>query len=122
MLFRSIFLTSAQTSIHFLAFSFTSQRLADLLFLKNSSLPVSGLLDARQVDSPIASLATFYTGSGVLHHKVFIIDDSTVLFGSYNPTYRGNSVNDEVLLVVHDKNFASLFLGEYFRLSSLVRI
>ena len=115
-------LGAAMSSINFLAFSFTSQPLSDILFLKNKTILVDGILDPRQTDSPVVPLATFYTGSGVLHHKVFIIDNSTVLFGSYNPTYRGNAVNDEVLLIVRDTDFAYSFLAEHFRLSKSASI
>ena len=37
-----------------------------------------------------------------LHNKLFIIDNNTVLIGSYNPTGTATTSNDEVLVVIRD--------------------
>ena len=47
--------------------------------------------------------------------KVFIIDESTVIFGSYNPSKNGNERNDENLLIIHDERLAEAFSVEFSR-------
>ena len=37
-----------------------------------------------------------------LHNKLFVIDNNTVLIGSYNPTGTATTSNDEVLVVIRD--------------------
>ena len=48
-----------------------------------------------------------------MHHKVFIIDNKTVITGSYNPTANGNKNNDENMIIIHDKGIANKFLEEF---------
>ena len=48
-----------------------------------------------------------------MHHKVFIIDNETVITGSYNPTSGGDERNDENMLIIHDKSIADAFLREF---------
>jgi len=48
-----------------------------------------------------------------MHHKVFIIDNSTVITGSFNPTGAGNDKNDENVLIIHDKYIAEKYLREF---------
>jgi phosphatidylserine/phosphatidylglycerophosphate/cardiolipin synthase-like enzyme len=50
-----------------------------------------------------------------LHHKVFIIDDKTVVLGSYNFSDNANEANDENLLVVHNAEIAAQYLAEFQR-------
>jgi len=50
-----------------------------------------------------------------MHHKVFIIDNETVVTGSYNPTSSGDEKNDENILIIHDKGIAKKFLDEFDR-------
>ncbi len=53
-------------------------------------------------------------GSMILHDKVFVIDD-VVWTGSMNPTYSGNSKNDENVLVIHDPRIAAMYREEFWR-------
>ena len=48
-----------------------------------------------------------------MHHKVFIIDNKTVITGSMNPTGSGNYRNDENLVIIHNKEIADKFLEEF---------
>jgi len=50
---------------------------------------------------------------GLLHHKVFIIDGETVITGSMNPTNAGDELNDENILIIHDRNIASSYIEEF---------
>ncbi|MGH2599086.1 MAG: phospholipase D-like domain-containing protein [Dehalococcoidia bacterium] len=51
----------------------------------------------------------------LLHHKVFIIDERTVIFGSFNFTQAAERENDEALLIVDDPALAKQFLAEFCR-------
>ena len=48
-----------------------------------------------------------------MHHKVFIIDNKTVITGSFNPTEGADTRNDENILIMHDKNIAQSFIKEF---------
>ena len=49
----------------------------------------------------------------VMHHKVFIIDEKTVILGSFNPTIAANEKNDENILIIDDEKIAKEFFGEF---------
>jgi len=48
-----------------------------------------------------------------LHHKVGIIDNKKVIFGSYNWTFSANYENDENVLVVSNSSIAQQFTSEF---------
>ena len=51
-----------------------------------------------------------------LHHKVFIIDNETVITGSFNPSKNAEWNNDENILIIHSKEAAKLYINEFERL------
>ncbi len=111
---------NAKNKIYFMTFSFTSDTLGDLIIDKSlEGIEVKGLFEKFQSSkySEFNKMkeknlnVKFYNGD-LLHHKVFIIDD-TVIFGSYNPTQSGNEVNDENILIIHDKEITNKFLDEF---------
>ena len=94
-------LRNARTSIYFMSFSFTSEDVADALLTGKFS--VKGIFDNSQSNnqySQYTRLKEFglnvriYNKNTTLHHKVFIIDNSTVITGSANPTNNGFFGND----------------------------
>lgn len=115
-------LKKAQHSIYFMAFSFTHEEIANILMLKHSEgLEVRGVMEARQVtkDAQFSRLA--YQGikilkdknPGMMHHKVFIIDNETVITGSFNPTQGGDKRNDENILIITSSEIAKEFVEEF---------
>ena len=48
-----------------------------------------------------------------LHHKVFIIDNETVITGSFNPSSAGEYKNDENIVIIHNKETAKKYLEEF---------
>ena len=50
---------------------------------------------------------------GKMHHKVFIIDNKTVITGSYNPTKNGNENNDENILIIYSEELAGEYEGKW---------
>ncbi|MBL8102280.1 MAG: DUF1669 domain-containing protein, partial [Anaerolineales bacterium] len=87
---------------------------------------VAGVMDTEQVDSNVgtefdpfrqAGLDVYRdTNRGQMHHKVMIIDESIVLFGSYNFTNSAEDRNDETLLVIYNEEIAAQFMKEFQRI------
>ena len=119
-------LNSAEQSIHFLAFSFTSNELGDIVRAKaEEGLTVAGVMDEEQISSnqgtefdPFqqAELDVLIDGiDGQMHHKLFIVDEKIVAFGSYNFSRSAEERNDENLLIVYDADIAKQFILEFGR-------
>jgi phosphatidylserine/phosphatidylglycerophosphate/cardiolipin synthase-like enzyme len=53
--------------------------------------------------------------SGLIHHKVMIIDRKIVITGSYNFTASAENTNDENLLIIYSPQIAELYLAEFAR-------
>lgn len=115
-------LEKAQRSIYFMTFSFTDEQIANILLLKNlDGVSVEGVMERRQgtKNSPFQrfnknGISTLKDGnSQTMHHKVFIIDNRTVITGSMNPTNNGNERNDENVLIIDSEEIAQQFLNEY---------
>ncbi|HLD12813.1 MAG TPA: phospholipase D-like domain-containing protein [Candidatus Nanoarchaeia archaeon] len=112
-------LSSARSSVHFLLFSFTSDKIGDVVLQKfHDGLDVSGVVAAEQISSfsevpRLQAVGVPIVVADVLvHHKVFIVDNVSLVLGSYNPTRNGDKVNDENLLIVHDARIAQVLLQE----------
>ena len=123
----SSYLKDAERSIHFLAFSFTSEKIADAMLL-NKNAEIKGVVEARSSEgeySQYLRLRDF--GINVLkdknkktmHHKVFIIDGNIVITGSFNPTESADKRNDENILIIHDSIIAGKYLKEFDRVWEL---
>jgi phosphatidylserine/phosphatidylglycerophosphate/cardiolipin synthase-like enzyme len=119
-------LNSAEESIYFLAYSFTSNELGDIVRQKaDDGLDVKGVMDAEQVASnqgteydPFkqADMNVRMDGNeGLMHHKVFVIDGKIVAFGSYNFSKSAEENNDENLIVVYSEPIAQQFIKEFYR-------
>jgi phosphatidylserine/phosphatidylglycerophosphate/cardiolipin synthase-like enzyme len=51
----------------------------------------------------------------VLHHKVFIIDDKTVITGSFNFSASAQDGNDENVVIITDPDLAAQYIAEFNR-------
>ncbi len=111
---------SANSSIYFMTFSFTSKKIAAALISAADSLEVSGVIESSQNSRFCTYDMLLEAGvdvkldesPGKMHHKVFIIDD-IVVTGSYNPSRNGDTSNDENMLVIHDPEVAGRFEKEF---------
>jgi len=119
-------LSGAEESIYFLAFSFTSNDLSDFVREKaEDGLTVKGVMDEEQISSnqgtefdPFrqADLDVRIDGiEGQMHHKIFIIDESIVVIGSYNFSQSAETRNDENILIIYNPAIAKQFLLEFER-------
>jgi phosphatidylserine/phosphatidylglycerophosphate/cardiolipin synthase-like enzyme len=57
----------------------------------------------------------------ILHHKVFIIDNETVVIGSFNFSASARDNNNENLLIINNPDIANAFTQEWQELYSLGR-
>ena len=119
-------LESAEESIYFLAYSFTSNQLGELIRQKaEANVTIAGVMDDEQVRSnqgtefdPFrqANLDVRIDGiDGLMHHKVFIVDEKIVVMGSYNFSQNAEQRNDENILIIYDPVIAEQFLFEFQR-------
>jgi phosphatidylserine/phosphatidylglycerophosphate/cardiolipin synthase-like enzyme len=122
-------LSAAQDSIYFLAYSFTSNDLGDIVRAKaEAGLDVHGVMDEEQIDSnqgtefdPFrqADLDVLIDGiPGLMHHKVFVIDGKIVVLGSYNFSQSAETRNDENIVVVYNEDIAEQYLSEFQRVAA----
>ena len=57
--------------------------------------------------------------AGQMHHKVFIIDEKIVIFGSYNFSQSAETRNDENILIIYNAAIAQQFIKEFERVWSV---
>lgn len=116
---------SAQQSIYFITFSFTHDLIAASIVSKK--LEVKGIIENSQrnvINSEYQYLLNntmnvkLDSNPNNMHHKVFIIDNTTVITGSMNPTKNGDTKNDENLIIIKDKIIAEKYLQEFKELFS----
>jgi phosphatidylserine/phosphatidylglycerophosphate/cardiolipin synthase-like enzyme len=115
----------AQRSIHFMAFSFTSDEIGAAMRDQAIFVNLYGVMDEEQAGSNEGTEYGVFldTGldvrldgnEGLMHHKVIIIDQEIVIFGSYNFTYNAETRNDENLVIIEDPALAGQFLSEFWR-------
>lgn len=119
-------LGAARESIYFMAFSFTADELGDAIRERaQSGVTVAGVMDEDQVKSNAgtefdpfnqAGLDVYRDGNpGQMHHKIIIVDEETIIFGSYNFTNSAETRNDETLMVVYNEQITAYFLAEFQR-------
>ncbi len=115
----------AREEVVFLAFSFTSDPLAQALLERHrDGVRIRGLVEASQVGEGSEYARLEEAGIEIyldanpysMHHKALVVDGRIVAFGSYNFSYRAEHVNDENLLILHDPLLAAAFLDEFARL------
>ena len=109
----------AKNRIYFMTFSFTSDKLGDLIIEKSKNVSVKGIFENFQANSEFSEYKKMKelnvktdNNPKFLHHKVFIVDNIVIL-GSYNPSSSGNRKNDENILIIYDTETTNRFLEEF---------
>lgn len=125
-------LDKANKSIRFMLFSFTSDEIGDKLIemskkeVDDKAIDVKGIVEKKQNTNQYSEYKKmndagidikYDTNPYNMHHKVFIIDDETVITGSYNPTSAGTNKNDENIVIMHNKEIAEKFINEFLVVS-----
>jgi len=116
----------SQSSIFFMAYSFTSDEIAEAMLERASEgVRVSGVFEEGQYYSNIGTEFDRLLAAGLdvhldgndrnMHHKVIIIDEAIVITGSYNFTKSAEFRNDENTLIFYNREIASRFLSEFER-------
>ena len=125
-------LNLADKSIHFLAFSFTTDEFGETIRQKaQNGLTVAGVMEEEQVKSNVgteydlfqqAGLDVLIDGNeGQMHHKVIIIDEQIVITGSYNFSRSAETRNDENLVVIDNEQIAGYFMQEFQRVYQVAK-
>ncbi len=119
-------LKTAKKSVRVLAFSFTSEKIAnELLELAKQGVSVKCLFDGGQAQNRY-SRDEYLSGCGIqvkispnhrgkMHHKVIIIDGDTVITGSYNFSSNAEKSNDENVLILKNAEIAAVYNREFER-------
>jgi phosphatidylserine/phosphatidylglycerophosphate/cardiolipin synthase-like enzyme len=117
---------SAEESIYFLAFSFTSDPIAEALLERAAAgVAVAGVFEESQYFSNTGGEFDHLSEAGMdvrldgndqnMHHKVFIIDGKIVVTGSYNFSRSAEERNDENTLIIYSPDVAAQYLVEFER-------
>jgi phosphatidylserine/phosphatidylglycerophosphate/cardiolipin synthase-like enzyme len=124
-------LKQAASTIDFMAFSFTDDDIGNaVLDRAQAGVKVRGVFEKTGSETQYseygkmknAGLDVLQDGNPYLmHHKVFIIDGKTVIFGSFNFSQNAETENDENLLVVDDADLAQQFEAEFARVYDQAR-
>lgn len=125
-------LGQAQSSIYFLAYSFTSNPLSDAIQQRaRAGVAVSGVMDADQMATNTGTEYDAFRAAGLdlrldgdpglMHHKVLIIDKEIVVMGSYNYSASAEKYNDENVIVIHSPDVAAEYIREFRRVYAAAR-
>lgn len=124
-------LQKAQRSIRFMTFSFTEDSVGNTIMARaRAGVQVTGIFETRGSQTDASELPRmFCVGLDVyqdgnpftLHHKVFIVDETTVITGSFNISNNATRSNDENLVIIQSRDIAQLYLQEFERLMSQAR-
>jgi phosphatidylserine/phosphatidylglycerophosphate/cardiolipin synthase-like enzyme len=116
-------LGQAQKTIDFMAFSFTDDGIGKAVMDRaKAGVKVRGVFENTGSETKFseygamkdAKLDVWQDGNPYLmHHKVFIVDGKTVIFGSFNFSQNAEEENDENLLIVDDAGLAQAFTAEF---------
>jgi phosphatidylserine/phosphatidylglycerophosphate/cardiolipin synthase-like enzyme len=118
---------NAQESINFLAYTFTSNDIGDAILKRaEAGISVAGVMDGSQVNSSQGSeydpfqqagLDVRLDGNqtGLMHHKVIIIDKAIIITGSYNFSASAEESNDENVVIIFNSILAAKYMDEFQR-------
>jgi phosphatidylserine/phosphatidylglycerophosphate/cardiolipin synthase-like enzyme len=118
-------LNEAQRNIRFMAFSFTLDELGTILKSKAASgIEVQGIFETTGSETRFSELTPLFCAGlpvrqdgnpFVLHHKVFIVDDTTVIAGSFNFSAGARDGNDENMFIITDPDLSAQYTAEFNR-------
>ena len=124
-------LGKAQKTIDFMAYSFTDDGIGKVVIDRaQAGVKVRGVFENTSSETKFseygpmkaAKLDALQDGNPYsMHHKVFIVDGQTVIFGSFNFSQNADEENDENLLIVDDPALAQVFTAEFRRVYEQAR-
>jgi len=124
------YIRNASVSVHFMAFSFTSNELGEeLVRCRRRGVEVRGIFERKGSMTRYSEyMKLLLEGVKVkkdcnrfaMHHKVFIIDRRIVVMGSYNFSRGAQMSNDENVLIIDNPEIAAEYIMEFNRLYGVV--
>ncbi|MCY3833326.1 MAG: phospholipase D-like domain-containing protein [Chloroflexi bacterium] len=120
---------AAARSIHLLAFVFSLEELSEAILKRADDqragdFIVKGIFEKRNSTASWSQLPALHCAGAdmrqdgspfVMHHKVIIIDEHTVITGSFNYSKSAAERNDENIVVIRNETIAALYLDEWRR-------
>jgi phosphatidylserine/phosphatidylglycerophosphate/cardiolipin synthase-like enzyme len=115
------YVKGAKKSIKFMVFTYTDKDLSSAMIAQaKAGLEVQGVIENRGA-SQGAFVPLYCAGLSVevdgnkytMHHKVIILDDETVITGSFNLTQTADEANDDNVLVIHSLSIAAQYDQEF---------
>jgi len=116
----------AEKSIRFMQFSFTSDKIGELIIEKfKDGIAVEGVFEKKGSDTEYSEYIKMKIedipvrldkNRAVMHHKVIIIDDYLVITGSFNISKNANLKNDENIIIIESTELASKYNEEFKRI------
>jgi phosphatidylserine/phosphatidylglycerophosphate/cardiolipin synthase-like enzyme len=114
----------ADKSIHFLVYTFTLDNLGqELVDKQQAGVDVRGVFEGDMLPGSTGTEFDLFRrvgldirldgNPGLMHEKLLVIDEDTVVLGSYNFTRAADERNDENILIIHDPRLANLFEMEF---------
>jgi phosphatidylserine/phosphatidylglycerophosphate/cardiolipin synthase-like enzyme len=118
-------LATAETSIRFMAFSFTDDDMGGTMLTKfQSGVEVIGIFEKTGSETEFSEMTFLYCADvpvrqdgnkQAFHHKVLIIDKHIVVTGSFNFSESADKKNDENLVIIDSAEIAEEYLKEFER-------
>ncbi len=117
----------ATQSIRFMTFVFSLDELAEAMLIQAASrgVTIEGIFENRNSLAGWSKLPALHCAGAslrqdgnryVMHHKVILIDDHTVITGSFNFSRSAESRNDENIVIVRNEAIAELYQEEWRRI------
>ena len=114
---------SANSSIFVQAYGFTSQHISEALIKSyRKGIAVNVILDKSQRKNSqgpylnATGIPVWYDSAhAIAHNKIMIIDNKTVITGSYNFTKAAEERNAENLLIIDSKELAKPYLENWLK-------
>jgi phosphatidylserine/phosphatidylglycerophosphate/cardiolipin synthase-like enzyme len=121
---------SASTgTIHFMAFSFTEDSLGDAMIAAGQrGVTIQGVFERTGSETEFSEMRRLFCAgmdvrqdgnSGIMHHKVIIVDGQTVITGSFNFSSNATRSNDENVVIIRNPDIAALYIQEFGRVQQL---
>ncbi len=111
----------AKKSVHYMIYTYTHRDLSEAMIARaRAGVDVSGVIEDRGslngalVSLYCARLPVKVDGNPyTMHHKVIILDGTTVVTGSFNFTNAADNDNDDNLIVIHNPALAAAYEQEF---------
>lgn len=118
---------AADSAIRIMTFVFSLEELADAILEKmtDPDFVVQGVFEERNSKASWSQMPALHCAGAqmrqdgnryILHHKVLIIDDDTVITGSFNYSKSAAQNNDENIVIIRNRAIAGLYLDEWQRI------